>query len=86
MSYNSGNSAREFAVETNFQRMACRPGGIPGAQALRNAKKEVLRLFIRCSRPVREKGAGHAAATLAAGRLVFAGIGRKVRLSRTASA
>ena len=55
MSYNSGNSAREFAVETNFQRMACRPGGIPRAQALRNAKKEVLRLFIRCSRPVRDK-------------------------------
>jgi hypothetical protein len=39
--------ARVFPVETNFQRMACRPGGVPREQALRNAKIHVLRLFIR---------------------------------------
>jgi hypothetical protein len=41
-----------FAVETNFQRLACRPGGIPRDQALRNAKIQVLRLFTRTREPI----------------------------------
>jgi hypothetical protein len=54
MSDNNSVYARVFPVETNFQKMARRPGGISRERALRNAKTEVLRLFIRCNRPVRE--------------------------------
>jgi hypothetical protein len=37
-----GGRALIFLVDTNFQRMARRPGGIPRAQALRNAHTQVL--------------------------------------------
>jgi hypothetical protein len=46
MSDNNSVYARIFPVETNFQKMARRPGGISRERALRNAKTEVLRLFI----------------------------------------
>jgi hypothetical protein len=51
MPHNSSRYAFVFPLETSFQKMARRPGGIPREQALRNAKTEVLRLFIRCIRP-----------------------------------
>lgn len=56
MSDNKSAYARVFPVVTNFQKMARRPGGMPREQALRNAKIQVLRLFIRSREPV---GDGH---------------------------
>jgi len=47
MRHNGSNYAVVFSMETSFQRMARRPGGIPRQQALRNARTGVLRLFIR---------------------------------------
>lgn len=41
-----------FPMETSFQQKARRPGGIPRELALKNAKIQVLRLFICCVRPV----------------------------------
>jgi hypothetical protein len=35
-----------FAVETNFQRMARRPGGLSRQQALMNAQRELLQVAI----------------------------------------
>ena len=49
---NNSNGALVFPVETSFQKIARRPGGIPRERALRNAKTQVLRLFIRNVRPV----------------------------------
>ncbi len=52
MSDSKNHDSRVFPLDTNFQRMARRPGGIPREQALRNAKIQVLRLFVRFSQPV----------------------------------
>ncbi len=40
-----------FALETSFHKKTGRPGGIPREQALRNARMQVMRVFIRCDRP-----------------------------------
>ena len=40
-----------FPLETSFHKKTGRPGGIPREQALRNARMQVMRLFIRCARP-----------------------------------
>ncbi len=39
---------RVFPVETNFQRMARRPGGVSRQQALRNVRREFERLARLC--------------------------------------
>jgi len=44
-------SAIVFSLETSFQRLARRPGGLPRQQALLNARTGALRLFISCFRP-----------------------------------
>src|SRR5262245_48935598 len=41
MSENSNREARIFSVETRFQRMARRPGGISRTQALENAQQKI---------------------------------------------
>jgi hypothetical protein len=41
MSESSNREARIFSVETRFQRMARRPGGISRAQALENAQQKI---------------------------------------------
>ena len=41
MSNNSDDRAREFQVETSFQKVARRPGGIMRDQALRNAENNI---------------------------------------------
>ena len=48
-----GNSAGAliFPLETSFHKKTGRPGGIPREQALRNARLQVMRLFVRCARP-----------------------------------
>jgi len=40
-----GSQTVIFSVETNFQRMARRPGGISRQQALSNAQKALRRFF-----------------------------------------
>ncbi len=46
----SDNSAHAFVfpLETTFQKMARRPGGVSRRQALMNAHKEVRRLATQC--------------------------------------
>ena len=39
---NDGIHALIFPVETRFQKLACRPGGVPRKVAIRNAKKQIL--------------------------------------------
>jgi len=39
---NSDIRALIFPVETRFQKLASRPGGMPRALAIRNAKKQIL--------------------------------------------
>jgi hypothetical protein len=46
----SSKYAIVFSLETSFQRLARRPGGLPRQQALRNARTGALRLFIDCFR------------------------------------
>jgi hypothetical protein len=48
-----GNSdgASIFPLETSFHKKTGRPGGIPREQALRNARMQVMRLFVRCAWP-----------------------------------
>jgi hypothetical protein len=46
----SSKYAIVFSLETSFQRLARRPGGLPRQQALRNARTGALRLFINCFR------------------------------------
>jgi len=49
----AGNSggALIFPLETSFHKKTGRPGGIPREKALRNARMQVMRLFVRCARP-----------------------------------
>jgi hypothetical protein len=47
---NSKKDARIFSVETNFQKMARRPGGIQREQALMNAETELRRMFMERNR------------------------------------
>ena len=43
-------NVRVFPVETNFHRMARRPGGVSRQQALANARREFQRVFQRIIR------------------------------------
>jgi hypothetical protein len=43
----AGHRVRVFPVETNFHRMARRPGGVSRPQALRNARTECERMARR---------------------------------------
>jgi hypothetical protein len=47
---NKSKDARIFSVETNFQKMARRPGGIQREQALMNAETELRRMFMQRNR------------------------------------
>jgi hypothetical protein len=52
---NDSNDARIFPVETNFQKMARRPGGILREQALMNAEIELRRVFKQSNRSSADK-------------------------------
>ncbi len=52
---NDSKDARVFSVETNFQKMARRPGGILREQALMNAEKELRRAFKQSNRSSSDK-------------------------------
>jgi len=41
-----------FPVETSFHQKVHRPGGLPRETALKYAKMQVLRVFIRCAQPI----------------------------------
>jgi hypothetical protein len=41
MSEKSGREGRTFFLETRFQRMARRPGGVPRAEAIKNAQAKI---------------------------------------------
>lgn len=47
----NSDDASIFPLETSFHKKTGRPGGIPRQQALRNARMQVVRLFVRCARP-----------------------------------